>query len=127
MIEWNSVESIASESTENLEKIEGFDNELANEIILRSSNYIKEQDEKDKKTVTEKIKDSELINLEGMNIKMLALLAKENILTLNDFADLASFELIDKDEGIFKNIDIDEEKVNKMIMKARENWFADEK
>ena len=58
---------------------------------------------------------------------MLALLAKANILTLNDFADLASFELIDKDEGIFKNVDIDEEKINKMIMKARENWFADEK
>ena len=35
-----------------------------------------------------------------MTNKMLALLAKENILTLNDFADLATFELIDKEEGI---------------------------
>ena len=122
-----SVESIASESPENLEKIEGFDNELANEIILRSKNYIKEQEEEDKKIVEQKIKDNDLINLEGMDNKMLALLAKENILTLNDFADLASFELIDKSEGIFKKLDIDEEKINKMIMKARENWFADEK
>jgi hypothetical protein len=58
-----------------------------------------------------------------MNHRILAELAKSNILTLNDFADLATFELIDKDEGILKNLDIEEEDINKMIMKARENWF----
>ena len=60
-----------------------------------------------------------------MNNKMLAQLAKENIVTLNDFADLASFELIDKEEGIFKNLDIEEEIINNMIMQAREKWFID--
>ena len=54
---------------------------------------------------------------------MLSQLAKENIVTLNDFADLASFELIDKEEGIFKNLDIEEEIINNMIMQAREKWF----
>ena len=122
-----SVEGIASESEENLEKIEGFDNELANEIIQRANNYIKEKDLEDKKIVNEKIKDEELKNLEGINTKMLALLAAENILTLNDFADLASFELIDKKEGIFRSLDIDEEKINNMIMKAREKWFVETK
>ena len=52
-------------------------------------------------------------------------LAKSNILTINDFADLATFELIDKEEGILKDLEIDEEKINKMIMKARENWFIE--
>ncbi len=122
-----SIESIASENSENLEKIEGFDNELANEIIQRANNYIKEKDLEDKKIVNEKIKDEELKNLEGINTKMLALLAAENILTLNDFADLASFELIDKKEGIFRSLDIDEEKINNMIMKAREKWFVETK
>ena len=56
---------------------------------------------------------------------MLAQLAKENIVTLNDFADLASFELIDKEEGIFKNLDIEEEIINNMIMQAREKWFTE--
>ena len=60
-----------------------------------------------------------------MNNKMLAQLAKEDIVTLNDFADLASFELIDKEEGIFKNLDIEEEIINNMIMQAREKWFTD--
>ena len=58
-----------------------------------------------------------------MDNKILAELAKSNIFTLNDFADLATFELIDKDEGILKDLDIEEEDINKMIMKARENWF----
>ena len=57
---------------------------------------------------------------------MLSLLAKNNILTLNDFADLATFELTDRDDGIFKTLDIDEKVVDSMIMKAREKWFVEE-
>ena len=37
------------------------------------------------------------------------------------------FELIDKEEGILKNFDLDEDTVNKMIMKAREHWFVEDK
>ena len=58
---------------------------------------------------------------------MLSLLAKNNIVTLNDFADLATLELTDKEEGIFKNLDIDEKVVDSMIMKAREKWFVEKK
>jgi len=122
-----SVEGIASETSENLEKIEGFDKDLALELISRSSNYLIEQNAEDLKIIDEKVKDEELKKLNGMNNKMLSLLAQNNIVTLNDFADLASFELIDKEEGIFKNLDIDESTVNDMIMKAREKWFTEEK
>ena len=121
-----SIEGIASESEENLEKIEGFDSDLAKEIISRASNYIKDQNAEDIKIINENIKDEELKKLEGINNKMLSLLAKNNILTLNDFADLATFELTDKQEGIFKNLDIDEKVVDSMIMKAREKWFSEE-
>ena len=120
-----AIDSISSESIENLEKIEGFDNELATEIMDRARNYIKEQDAVNTKIVNENIFDEELKNLEGTTIQMLALLAKENIVTLNDFAELATFELIDKDEGIFKDLDLEETVVNKMIMKAREKWFLE--
>ena len=61
-----------------------------------------------------------------MTINILAKLANAKILTINDFADLATFELIDKDEGILKDLDLEEDMVNKMIMKARENWFTKE-
>ena len=119
-----SVESIVSETAENLEKIEGFDEELANEIVLRAKNALKEQELENMKIVDEKIKDDDLKNLNGITIPMLALLAKENILNLSDFADLASYELIDKEEGIFRKLELEEENVNQMIMDAREKSFS---
>ena len=120
------VDSIANENSENLEKIEGFDSDLSNEIIIRARNYIKEKNKEDIKIISEKIFDDELKNLEGINNKMLALLAANDIITLDNFADLATFDLIDKEEGIFKELDIEEKIVNDMIMKAREKWFKED-
>ena len=122
-----SVEGIESESPENLEKIEGFDKELSSELISRAKNFLKEKTAQDKKIIAEKIHDDALLNLEGMDSKMLSLLAQNNIVTLDDFADLATFELIDKEEGIFKDLELDQRVVDGMIMKAREKWFAEEK
>ena len=122
---YTSIDSIATETLENIEKIEGFDSDLAKEILERAQNYLKEQEEENKKIIDENIKDQNLINLEGVNNQILAELAKAKILTLNDFADLATFELLDKEDGILKDLDLDEESVNKMIMKARESWFKD--
>ena len=118
-----SVDSIAAENLENIEKIEGFDNDLASEIISRAKNYLEELEQSNLKLVNEKIKDEDLKNIEGMTVSMLALLVKENILTLNDFAELATFELIDKEEGILKSLEVEEELANKMIMEARKSWF----
>ena len=115
----------AAENLENIEKIEGFDTDLASEIIDRAKTYLQDLEQSNQKLVEEKIKDEDLKNINGITVPMLALLAKENILTLNDFAELATFELIDKEEGILKDLDLDEEVVNKMIMKARENWFVE--
>ena len=110
---------------ENIDKTEGFDNDLATEIIDRAKSAIKDQEEENTKIVNENINDEKLKNLEGMNVSILAELAKAKILTLNDFADLATFELIDKEEGILKELELDEDLVNTMIMKARESWFED--
>ena len=120
---YTSVDSIASETQENIEKIEGFDSNLAEEIIERAKNFVKEQEEENLKIIDDNIKDDKLKNLDGMNNNILAELAKAKILTIDDFADLATFELIDKEEGILKNLDLDEDFINNMIMKARENWF----
>ena len=57
-----------------------------------------------------------------MSNSILAELAKAKILNVNDFADLATFELIDKEEGILKNLELDEEVANNMIMEARSFW-----
>ena len=109
-----------------MKKIEGFDINLSKEIMTRALNYLKEKDDENIKIINEKISDQELINLNGINNKMLALLAKNGVYSLDDFANLATYELIDKDEGIFKKLDIEEKTVNDMIMKAREKWFKNE-
>ena len=119
---YTTVESIATETLDNLEKIEGFDTTLAQEIIDRSRNFVQEKAESDKKLIDEKISDEKLKNLKGMNNSILAKLAKSNILNVNDFADLATFELIDKEEGILRELDLDEEIANNMIMEARSFW-----
>ncbi len=119
-----TIESIASETVENLQKIEGFDQDLANEIVLRAKNSIEEQEQENIKIINENIKDEDLKNLNGMTIPMLALLAKENIVDLNGFADLASYELLDNEEGIFRKLDLNEEIVNQMIMDARDKIFS---
>ena len=120
-----SIESVALETVENLEKIEGFDNDLAKEIISRAKDSIAEQEKENIKIVNDKIKDEDLKNLKEITIPMLALLAKENILNLSDFADLATYELIDKEEGIFRQLELDEEIANKMIMEARAKAFSE--
>ncbi len=122
-----SIQSIANEVPENLEKIEGFDEDLAKEIIDRATKYLSQKDKEDIKIIEEKKLEEDLKNLEGMDNKMLAILAINNILSLDDFAGLATSDLLDKDDGIFKGLDLEEEKINSMIMKARENWFLEEK
>ena len=99
---------------------------MAQEIIDRYKNFIKDKEESDKKLIEENINDEKLKNLKGMNNSILAKLAKSNILNVNDFADLATFELIDKEEGILKELDLDEEIANNMIMEARSFWSEEQ-
>ena len=54
------------------------------------------------KIINEKNIDEELRKVEGIDNKMLALLANNDIITLDDFAGLSTFDLLDKNEGIFK-------------------------
>ena len=83
------------------------------------------EDEKNIKIINDKDIEKDLKQLEGINNKMLALLAKNNIISLNDFADLSNYDLLDSEEGIFRSLELDEKQINNMIMKAREKWFAD--
>ena len=122
---YSAIEEIANQKIEELEKIEGFDSNLAQEISQRSNNYIKEQEQKNIKIIEDSKTEDDLRNFEGLNIKMVAKLAENKILTLDDFANLSTYELIDKQEGIFKDFDLDEKTVNNLIMKAREGWFVE--
>ena len=123
---YTTIDSIASETLENIERIEGFDSNLAQEIIERSKSYMNEKEEENLKLINENISDEKLKNLKGMSNDILAELVKAKIYDVNAFADLATFELIDKEEGILKNLELDEDVANNMIMEARSFWSDDE-
>ena len=59
--------------------------------------------------------------IEGLDQEMMVLLGKNNIKTKNDLADLSSDELLETLEGKFEN----KEEADKIIMKAREDWFKE--
>ena len=60
-----------------------------------------------------------MISLEGLTLDILVKLGENNIKTLDDFADLATDELIE----IVGKSAMNEDQANKLIMKAREHWF----
>ena len=90
---FSSIDLIKDANEEDLAKIEGIESEIAKELIERA----KESYMKDQKEISNKIKDlgleNDLITHEGLTPGMLVTLGEQKILTLVDFADLASDEL----------------------------------
>lgn len=60
--------------------------------------------------------------VEGLDQDMILTLAGKGVKTLDDLADLAADELM---EMLGENV-LSEVEANKVIMKAREHWFAEE-
>ena len=60
-------------------------------------------------------------DIDGLDPEMIVILGNNNIKTKNDLADLSSDELLEILEGKFDN----HEEADKIIMKAREDWFKD--
>jgi N utilization substance protein A len=68
----------------------------------------------------------EVAEIPGLTPAMLVTLGEAGIKTLDDLADLASDELIDREEGILRAYGLDEASANEIIMAARAHWFEDE-
>lgn len=116
---FSKVEDIAFISMNELAGIEGFDDALAEELQNRAKAYlILKQDTMEKKLAELDIEEA-LKSLDGLTLDILVKLGENNIKTLDDFADLATDELI---EIVGKSL-MSEDQANKLIMKAREHWF----
>ncbi len=118
---FKTIETVAYVPIEELKSIEGFDESLAEELKNRALNFIEEKEEeleKERKKlgVEDAIKEIDLLDPE-----MLVMLGKNNIKSKNDLADLSSEELLDIVGEKLQGID----EANKVIMKAREDWFKE--
>ena len=132
---FSTIDEIKDSSTDDLAKIEGIEEDTAKELIDRAKEfYLKDQEEISKK-VQELGLDTELINLKGLTPGMLVTLGEKKILTLNDFADLASDELTGgfdvvkgekvKIKGYLEDFALSKQEADELIMSARSIAYKD--
>ncbi len=118
---YNSIEKIVNASVNDIEKIEGFDTELASEIYARASQFMENEKAELEKLIQESSLDDYLKNIQELDNKMLSTLIDNKILTRQDLADLATDELVGK-EGILQKR-VEKNIAEKIIMDAREIYL----
>ncbi len=119
---FSTVDEIAMVDLSELSSIDGFDEDLATELQNRAKAFVQKRNEE----FVEKSKslgvDESLKTISGLDQDMILSLAENGVKTLDDLADLASDELMEiLGEGV-----VTEAEANRIIMAAREHWFADE-
>jgi N utilization substance protein A len=126
---FSTLEEVAYVATSDLAGIEGFDEDIANELQARARAALERRDEEYAARYQELGVSDELISLEGLTPGMLVTLGEKGVKTLDDFADLAGDELIEilaaSDKG---GVELELDTANDMIMATRKHlgWFGDE-
>ena len=118
---YNSVEKINNANVADIQKIEGFDEELAIEIHSRASQYVENEKLDLQKLIYESKIEEYLKTIEEFDNKILKILIDENIKTRQDLADLSTDELIGRDGILYRKID--KNVAEKIIMDAREIYL----
>jgi len=132
---FSSIDDIKDSDIEALTKIEGIEEDTAKELIERAEEFHK----KDQEEIAKKIKDlgleNDLINHPGLTPGMLVTLGEQKILSLNDFADLASDELTGgydqikgervKIKGYLEDFALSKKEADDLIMSARDKAYKD--
>jgi N utilization substance protein A len=141
---FGELEEVAYVELDELAGIEGFDEELAEELQSRAVEALERRDEANREVRRALGVEDALAELPHLTEAMLVTLGKAGIKTLDDLADLATDELIAKKRteqrrrdgqrreraedkgGVLGEYGLSEEQGNEIIMAARAHWFADE-
>jgi N utilization substance protein A len=117
---FNTVEEVAYVPVSEMLEIEGFDEDLVTELRNRAKDalLIMAITAEEKIETAEPAKD--LLEMEGMDSKLAYDLASQGIITMDDLAEQSIDDLLSV-------LGMNEERAAKLIMKAREPWFAEEK
>lgn len=119
---FSTVDEVALVDLNELADIEGFDEDVAQELQSRAQEFVaKRNREFEEKSKSLGI-DEKLQNLAGLDQDMLLALAGKGIKTLDDLADLATDELIE----MLGETTLSVQEANRIIMAAREHWFTEE-
>lgn len=115
---FTSVEEIAYVPLDEILMIEGFDEEISNELRSRAKDALLTQAIASQEDLSSANIADDLLGMDGMDDDLALELAKKEILTMEDLAEQSVDELMDI-EGM------DEEKAGKLIMEARAPWFEE--
>ena len=116
---FSSVEDVSMVTSEELSSIEGFDENLANELKERAKVFLKKTEEEDLKKIKSMGIEDYLIKETPFNPKQLITLVEKDVKTRNDLADLSSDELVE----IIGSNALEQKKADEIIIDARKHWF----
>lgn len=114
---FTTLEEVAYVPLNEMLAIEGFDEDIAEELRGRAKDALLTQALASEEQIEGASPAEDLLTMEGMDSELAQALAKRGIVTMEDLAEQAIDELLDI-EGM------DEERAATLIMKAREPWFA---
>jgi N utilization substance protein A len=137
---FSALEEVAYVDADELASIEGFDEELAAELQSRAQEALDRREEANREARRALGVEDALAEMPHLTEAMLVTLGKAGIKTLDDLADLATDELIQKKRvdprrkpgsaeprgGILAEYSLSEDQGNEIIMAARAHWFEDE-
>jgi N utilization substance protein A len=119
---FNSIEELAFTPRDELASIEGFDEQVAEELIRRAEQFLVRRDnELTEQRIALGVSD-DLAAIEALTPAMLVALGEKGVKSLDDLADLASDELVE----IVGAANMEEATANDVIMAARAHWFGDD-
>lgn len=115
-----NVEEIAYIPVEEMLEIEGFDEELVEALRSRAKDATLINAIASEEAIESSTPAKDLLEMGGMNETLAHEMAAQGIVTMEDLAGLAVDDLL-----VFS--EMDEKQAGKLIMKAREPWFANDK
>jgi len=116
---FTTLEEIAYVPLEEMMGIEGFDEEIVQELRNRAKDALLTKAIASEELLGEKEPADDLLNMEGMDRHLAYLLANNDVVTMEDLAELAVPDLLEIAE------DIGEERAAELIMTARAPWFEE--
>jgi N utilization substance protein A len=115
---FTSLEEVAYVPLEELSGIEGFDEEIAEELRARAKDALLTAAIASEEQLGANEPAEDLLTMEGMDRHLAFILASRGIVTMEDLAEQGVDELLDIE-------DMTEERAGELIMTARAPWFAE--
>ncbi len=114
-----SLEEVAYVPIQEMQQIEEFDDEIIEELRSRARDVLLTRAIAEEEQLEGGAPAEDLLNMEGMTPEMAETLARNGVRTMEDLAEQAVDEVVEI-------LGIDAEQAGKLIMTAREPWFAEE-